>query len=37
MIFGAQRFNYGAAAAIVMLVGVSIVIVPYLARQLKSL
>jgi glucose/mannose transport system permease protein len=37
MIFRAQRFNYGAAAAIVMLVGVAIVIVPYLARQLKSL
>jgi glucose/mannose transport system permease protein len=37
MIFRAQRYNYGAAAAIVMLVGVSIVIVPYLARQLKSL
>ena len=37
MIFRAQRYNFGAAAAIVMLVGVSIVIVPYLARQLKSL
>jgi glucose/mannose transport system permease protein len=37
MIFRAQRFNLGAAAAIVMLVGVSLVIVPYLARQLKSL
>jgi glucose/mannose transport system permease protein len=37
MIFRAQRYNYGAAAAIVMLVGVAIVIVPYLARQLKSL
>ncbi|MFN8592472.1 MAG: sugar ABC transporter permease [Thermomicrobiales bacterium] len=37
MIFRAQRNNLGAAAAIVMLVGVSIVIVPYLARQLKAL
>jgi glucose/mannose transport system permease protein len=37
MIFRAQRFNFGAAAAIVMLVAVSIVIVPYLARQLKDL
>jgi glucose/mannose transport system permease protein len=37
MIFRAQRYNLGAAAAIVMLVGVSLVIVPYLARQLKSL
>jgi glucose/mannose transport system permease protein len=37
MIFRAQRFNFGAAAAIVMLVAVSIVIVPYLARQLKTL
>lgn len=37
MIFRAQRYNLGAAAAIVMLVGVAMVIVPYLARQLKSL
>jgi glucose/mannose transport system permease protein len=37
MIFRAQRFNLGASAAIVMLVGVAIVIVPYLARQLRSL
>ena len=37
MIFRAQRYNFGAAAAIVMLVAVSIVIVPYLARQLKEL
>jgi glucose/mannose transport system permease protein len=37
MIFRAQRYNLGAAAAIVMLVAVAIVIVPYLARQLKSL
>ncbi len=37
MIFRAQRYNYGAAAAIVMLVGVAIVIVPYLARQLRTL
>ena len=37
MIFRAQRYNFGAAAAIVMLVGVALVIVPYLARQLKTL
>ncbi len=37
MIFRAQRYNLGAAAAIVMLVSVAIVIVPYLARQMKSL
>jgi ABC-type sugar transport system permease subunit len=37
MIFRAQRFNFGAAAAIVMLVAVSVVIVPYLARQMKDL
>ena len=37
MIFRAQRYNLGAAASIVMLVLVSIVIVPYLARQLKEL
>jgi glucose/mannose transport system permease protein len=37
MIFRAQRYNLGAAAAIVMLVAVAMVIVPYLARQLKSL
>jgi ABC-type sugar transport system permease subunit len=37
MIFRAQRYNFGAAAAIVMLVMVSLVIVPYLARQLKTL
>ena len=36
MIFRAQRYNLGAAASIIMLVGVSLVIVPYLARQLKS-
>ncbi|MCC6312918.1 MAG: sugar ABC transporter permease [Thermomicrobiales bacterium] len=35
--FGAQQYNLGAAASIVMLVLVSIVIVPYLARQLKDL
>ena len=35
--FGAQQYNLGAAASIVMLVLVSIVIVPYLARQLKEL
>ena len=37
MVFRAQRYNLGAAAAIVMLVGVALVIVPYLARQLRSL
>jgi glucose/mannose transport system permease protein len=37
MIFRAQRYNLGAAASIVMLVLVSLVIVPYLARQLKEL
>lgn len=37
MIFRAQRYNLGAAASIVMLVLVSIVIVPYLVRQLKEL
>lgn len=37
MIFRAQRYNLGAAASIVMLVLVSIVIVPYLARQMKDL
>ena len=37
MVFAAQRYNLGAAAAIVMLVSVAMVIVPYLARQLKSL
>jgi glucose/mannose transport system permease protein len=35
--FGAQQYNLGAAASVVMLVLVSIVIVPYLARQLKEL
>jgi glucose/mannose transport system permease protein len=37
MLFRAQRYNLGAAAAIVMLVAVALVIVPYLSRQLKSL
>lgn len=37
MVFRAQRYNLGAAAAIVMLVGVALVIVPYLTRQLKAL
>ena len=37
MIFRAQRYNIGAAASIVMLVLVSLVIVPYLVRQLKEL
>jgi glucose/mannose transport system permease protein len=35
--FLAQQYNVGAAASIVMLVMVSIVIVPYLARSLKDL
>ncbi len=35
--FGAQQYNLGAAASIVMLVLVSLVIVPYLARQVKDL
>jgi glucose/mannose transport system permease protein len=35
--FGAQQYNLGAAASIVMLFLVSVVIVPYLARQLKDL
>jgi glucose/mannose transport system permease protein len=35
--FGAQQYNLGSAASIVMLVAVAIVIVPYLARQLKEL
>ncbi len=35
--FGAQQYNLGAAASIVMLILVSAVIVPYLARQLKEL
>ncbi len=35
--FGAQQYNVGAAASIVMLVLVSLVIVPYLVRQLKDL
>jgi glucose/mannose transport system permease protein len=37
MLFRAQRYNLGAAAAVVMLILVSLVIVPYLARQLKEL
>ncbi len=35
--FGGLQYNVGAAASIVMLVLVSVVIVPYLARQLKEL
>lgn len=35
--FSAQQYNLGAAASIVMLLLVSVVIVPYLARQLKEL
>lgn len=35
--FRATRYNLGAAASIVMLVMVSVVIVPYLARNLKEL
>jgi glucose/mannose transport system permease protein len=37
MLFRAQRYNLGAAASVVMLLLVSLVIVPYLARQLKEL
>jgi glucose/mannose transport system permease protein len=35
--FAAQQYNLGAAASVVMLLFVSLVIVPYLARQLKEL
>ena len=35
--FGAQQYNLGSAASIVMLLLVSIVIVPYLWRQMKEL
>lgn len=35
--FGATRYNLGAAAAIIMLLLVSLVIVPYLARSMKDL
>ncbi len=35
--FRATRYNLGAAASIVMLIMVSLVIVPYLARNLKEL
>jgi glucose/mannose transport system permease protein len=35
--FGAQQYNLGAAASVVMLLLVSVVIVPYLARTLKEL
>jgi glucose/mannose transport system permease protein len=35
--FRATRYNLGAAASIVMLLLVSIVIVPYLARSVKDL
>lgn len=35
--FGAQQYNLGSAASIVMLVLVTIVIVPYLWRQMKEL
>ncbi len=35
--FRATRYNLGAAASIVMLIMVSVVIVPYLARNLKEL
>jgi len=34
--FGANRYNLGAAASIVMLILVSIVIIPYLARSMKD-
>jgi glucose/mannose transport system permease protein len=35
--FGAMQYNLGAAASVVMLILVSLVIVPYLARTLKEL
>jgi glucose/mannose transport system permease protein len=35
--FGGLQYNLGAAASIIMLILVSIVIVPYLVRQLKEL
>jgi glucose/mannose transport system permease protein len=35
--FGAQQYNLGSAASIVMLLLVTIVIVPYLWRQMKEL
>jgi glucose/mannose transport system permease protein len=35
--FGATQYNLGAAASVVMLILVSLVIVPYLARTLKEL
>jgi glucose/mannose transport system permease protein len=35
--FGAQQYNPGAAASVVMLLLISLVIVPYLARTLKEL
>lgn len=35
--FGATRYNLGAAASIIMLLLVSLVIVPYLARSMKDL
>jgi len=35
--FRATRYNLGAAASIIMLIMVSVVIVPYLARNLKEL
>lgn len=35
--FGATRYNLGAAASIIMLLLVSLVIVPYLARSIKDL
>ncbi len=35
--FRATRYNLGAAASVVMLIMVSVVIVPYLARSLKEL
>lgn len=35
--FGATRYNLGAAASIIMLLLVSLVIVPYLARSMKEL
>jgi glucose/mannose transport system permease protein len=36
MTFGAQRFNLGAAASIVMLLLVCVVVLPYLSRSLRE-
>jgi glucose/mannose transport system permease protein len=36
MAFGAQRYNLGAAASLVMLLLVTVVVLPYLARSLRN-